>query len=105
MTGAWRIRDNGSPVDASGQLYDGTPLDGPVALRRALLARRDVVLRTFTENLMAYALGRRVEYFDMPSVRAIVRGAASSGDRFSSYVVGIVRTPAFRMSRADALTN
>jgi hypothetical protein len=105
VTGAWRIRDNGSPVDASGQLYDGTRLDGPVALRRALMAHKDVVLSTFAENLMAYALGRRIEYFDMPSVRAIVRGAASHDDRFSSYVIGIVRSPAFRMSRADASTN
>jgi hypothetical protein len=106
VTGAWRIRDNGSPVDASGQLYDGTPLDGPVALRRALLNHQDVVLRTMTENLMAYALGRRVEYYDMPSIRAIVRDAAAHDNRMSSFILGIVRSPAFRMaSTTDAATN
>ncbi len=69
------------PVDASGELYDGSPLDGPVALRKALLKRQEIVLRTFTENLMAYALGRRVEHFDMPAVRTIVREAALSAEQ------------------------
>jgi Protein of unknown function (DUF1588)/Protein of unknown function (DUF1585)/Protein of unknown function (DUF1592) len=105
VTGAWRIRDGGSAVDPSGQLYDGTPLNGPVGLRAALMKRRDTVLRTFTENLMAYALGRRVEYFDQPTVRKIVRDAGANQDRFSSYVLGIVKSPAFRMSRADATTH
>jgi len=101
VTGVWRIHDNGSPVDASGQLYDGTALDGPVALRAALLNRRDVVLRTFAENLMAYGLGRRVEYYDMPTIRKIVREADANQDRFSSFVLGLVKSPAFRMSIAE----
>ena len=105
VTGAWRIKDNGVPVDASGELYDGTPLNGVADLRQALLARRETVLRTFTENLMAYGLGRRVEHFDMPSVRAIVRDAAPSGNHFSSFVLGIVRSSAFQMSRAEATTH
>ncbi|HEY3884324.1 MAG TPA: DUF1585 domain-containing protein, partial [Vicinamibacterales bacterium] len=105
VTGAWRIHDNGAPVDTSGALYDGTPLNGPVGLRAALLKRQDVVLRVFTENLMAYALGRRVEYYDEPTVRRIVREAEASQDHFSSYVLGIVKSPAFRMSVAEPLNH
>jgi hypothetical protein len=101
VTGMWRIRDGLSPVDPSGQLYDGTVLNGPVGLRAALLKRRETVLRNFTENLMAYALGRRVEYFDMPTIRRIVRDADANQDRFSSYVLGVVQSPAFRMSRFE----
>ena len=101
VTGAWRIRDGSALVDASGQLYDGTPLNGPVALRAALMKRRDTVLRNFTENLMAYALGRRVEYFDMPTIRRIVHDAEGNQDRFSSYVLGVVKSQAFRMSRLE----
>jgi hypothetical protein len=104
VTGAWRIRDNGVPVDASGELYDGSKLNGPVELRQALLKRTDTVLRTFTENLMAYSLGRRVEYYDMPTVRVIVRDARANNYRFSSFVAGIVKSPAFQMSRAEAKT-
>ena len=74
-TGKWRIKDNEVPVDAVGVLYDGTAIDGPAGLREALLRHQDVFLQTFTENLMTYALGRRVEYYDMPTVRAIVRDA------------------------------
>ena len=77
-TGKWRIKDNGMPVDAAGVMYDGTKIDGPAGLRNALLKHQDVFLQTFTENLMTYALGRRVEYYDMPTVRAIVRDAARS---------------------------
>ena len=105
VTGAWRIRDNGVAVDATGELYDGTALDGPVALRKALLKRQEIVLRTFTENLMAYALGRRMEHFDMPAVRTIVRDAAVSQNKFSAFVLGVVKAPAFQMSRAEARTN
>jgi Protein of unknown function (DUF1592)/Protein of unknown function (DUF1588)/Protein of unknown function (DUF1595)/Protein of unknown function (DUF1587)/Protein of unknown function (DUF1585)/Planctomycete cytochrome C len=101
VTGAWRIRDSGVPVDASGRLYDGTPLDGPVALRNALLKRRETVLRTFTENLMAYSLGRRLAHYDMPTVRSIVREAAPAKNRFSAFVFGIVKSPAFQMARAE----
>ena len=102
VTGAWRIRDSGVSVDASGDLYDGTRLNGPVDLRRALLKRSETVLRTFTENLMAYSLGRRLEYYDMPTIRTIVRQAGTEHNRFSSFVLGIVKSPAFQMSRADS---
>ena len=99
------LKDGGTAVDASGTLYDGTPLDGPAGLRSVLLKRKDVVLRTFTENLMAYGLGRRIEPYDMPTVRKVVRDAGAADHRFSSFVIGIVKSPAFRMSRVDASTH
>jgi Protein of unknown function (DUF1592)/Protein of unknown function (DUF1588)/Protein of unknown function (DUF1595)/Protein of unknown function (DUF1587)/Protein of unknown function (DUF1585)/Planctomycete cytochrome C len=105
VVGMWRIRDGGTGIDASGTLYDGTPLDGPAGLRTVLFKRKDVVLRTFTENLMAYGLGRRIEPFDMPTVRKVVRDAGAAQNHFSSFVVGIVKSPAFRMSRVDATTH
>ena len=104
VTGAWRIRDNGAAIDAASALYDGTPLGGPDDLRNALLKRSSVLVQNFTENLMTYALGRRLELTDMPSVRGIVRGAHGSGDSFSAFVLGIVRAPAFRMKSADLVT-
>ena len=99
VVGMWRIRDGGTPIDASGTLYDGTVLSGPTGLRAAMVRHKDVVLRTFTENLMAYGLGRRLEHFDMPAVRRIVRDAARDRNRFSSFVAGVVKSPAFRLSR------
>ena len=97
--------NGGTAIDASGTLYDGSTLSGPGGLRAALFRHKDVVLRTFTENLMAYGLGRRLEHFDMPVVRKIVRDAGPTQNRFSSFVVGIVKSPAFRMSRADSATH
>ena len=76
VTGRVRIKDNGVPIDAETQLYDGTPLSGPADLSQGLLNQEHAVVRNFIENVMAYALGRRVEYFDMPSIRAIEREAA-----------------------------
>ncbi|HEY7698716.1 MAG TPA: DUF1588 domain-containing protein, partial [Vicinamibacteria bacterium] len=101
VTGAWRTKDGGAPVDASGELYDGTPLDGPLGLRDALLGRSDAIILSFTESLLTYALGRRVEYSDMPAVRKIVRDAAANDHRMSSYILGVVESAPFRMSRAD----
>ena len=101
VVGAWRIKDNGVPVDTVATLYDGTQLNGPASLRKALLDHSETVIRNFTENLLAYALGRRVEYYDQPSVRAIVRKAGQNGNRFSSYVLGIVNSAAFQMARAE----
>ncbi len=102
VTGKWRIRENGMPLDTQGELYDGTPITSPEDLRQALLARPIPLVRTFTENLMAYALGRRVEYYDKPTVRAIARSAADNDYRISSFILGIVKSPAFQMSRAEA---
>jgi hypothetical protein len=97
VTGKWRIKDAGAPVDAAGVMYDGTKLDGPAGLRAALLKHQDVFLETFTENLMTYALGRRVEYSDMPTVRKIVRDAEKNGYRISSFINGVVNSAAFQM--------
>ena len=105
VTGKWRIKEHGMPLDTKGQLYDGTAVESPVDLRRALLRRPVPLLRTFTENLLAYALGRRVEAYDMPTVRAIVRQGEANGHRVSSYVLGVVNSPAFRLQRASGVTD
>ncbi len=103
VTGAWRIKDNGVVVDPSGTLYDGTAMSGPIGLRQALLKRSDVVATSFTESLMTYALGRRIEFFDMPAVRAIVADATRHNHKMSSYILGVINSGAFQMSRADAV--
>jgi cytochrome c551/c552 len=103
-TGHYRIKDNGVPVDASTVLYDGTKMEGMDGLVQAMMTHQDTFLRVFTENLMAYALGRQVEYYDMPAVRAIVQRGTLNGNRLSSYVLGIVHSDAFQMSRADVLS-
>ena len=101
---AWRIKDNGVSVDSNGVLYDGTKMTGPADLRAALLAKSDPLLRNFTDNLLSYAIGRRIEYFDQPTVRSIVRKAGQNGNRFSSFVLGVVNSAAFQMSTAEAVT-
>ncbi|HVG84959.1 MAG TPA: DUF1592 domain-containing protein [Vicinamibacterales bacterium] len=98
VTGKWRIKDNGAPVDPTGELYDGTPMDGPAGLRRALLKHQDVFVLSFTESLLTYALGRRIEAEDMPMVRRIVRDASAQDLKLSAFVQAIVKSPAFRMS-------
>ena len=100
VTGAWRIRDGGNMVDPESELYDGTPLASPEDLRNALLSRPEVLYRVFTENLMAYALGRRLEYYDMPTVRAIVREAGEDGFRLSAFILGVVKSGAFTSAKA-----
>jgi cytochrome c553 len=102
VTGRWRLKDNGAPIDAASVFYDGMPLGGPSDLRQALLKRSPALVRTFTENLMTYALGRRLEYTDMPALRAIVREAQAADGRLSAFVLAIVKSPAFRMKSADA---
>jgi mono/diheme cytochrome c family protein len=104
VTGAWRIKDNGTPVDTASALYDGTPLAGPGDLREALLKRSRVLVQTFTENLMTFALGRRLGHEDMPAVRGIVRQAEAENEKLSAFVLGIVKSPAFRMKGAAAAT-
>ena len=104
LIGKYRETDGGVPVNATGRLADGTPLDGPASLRKALLDRRDAGAATATEKLLTYALGRRVGYFDMPAVRGIVRGAAGSDYRFSSLIVGIVKSTPFQMKRYEGGT-
>jgi hypothetical protein len=100
VTGKWRIKENGMPLDTRGQLYDGTPLTNPAELRQALLKRPESVIRNFTANLLAYGLGRRVEASDMPTVRGIARDAAAGGNKMSAFVLGVVNSVPFRMNRA-----
>jgi hypothetical protein len=97
LIGRKRSADSGVAVDASGQLVDGTQLNGAASLRRALLGRSDVFVRTMTEKLMTYGTGRALKYTDMPAVRAIVRDAARNDNRFSSLIVGIVKSDTFQM--------
>jgi Protein of unknown function (DUF1592)/Protein of unknown function (DUF1588)/Protein of unknown function (DUF1585)/Protein of unknown function (DUF1587)/Protein of unknown function (DUF1595) len=97
VTGRWRNFDRGVPVDPTGELYDGTKVDGPEGLRTALLAHEETLWRSFTENLMTYALGRQLEHYDMPAVRQIVRDAAQREYRMSAFIQGVVRSQAFRM--------
>ena len=101
VTGRWRYRENAMPLDTQGQLYDGTPVSTPSELSRALLKRPTPFVRHFTENLMAYALGRRVAEEDQPAVRVIAQRSAESGYTFSSFVMGVVNSPAFRMRTAE----
>jgi mono/diheme cytochrome c family protein len=100
-TGVWRDRDRyaGVPIDASGELPDGTPINGPDDLRKQLLRHPEQFVQTFTEGLLTYATGRTVQYYDMPTVRRIVRGAASRDYRFSVLVEAVVRSEQFRMRR------
>ena len=103
VTGRWRIKDNGTPVETTGQLYDGTPIDGPAGLRDALLRRKDAMLRSFTESLMTYALGRRLEHFDYPTARRIIRDAAAQDYKVSAFMLGVATSPAFRMTGAESV--
>ena len=84
--GAWRINDGNVRIDPSGDLFDGTKLDGPASLNRAILEHTDMFVSAFGENLMTYGLGRVVDYRDMPVLRSIVKNAEKSGYRFSSFV-------------------
>jgi len=97
LVGTWRDVDGKSPVDASGQLVDGTKLNGPADLRQALLSRSEAFVTNATEKLFTYALGRPVQYFDMPTVRGVVHRAAQNDYRFSSLVLGVVSSDAFQM--------
>ena len=99
VVGAWRAKDldAGTAIDSSGKLANGTQVDGPAALRKALLQRPDQFVQTITEKLMTFALGRSLRYQDMPMVRAIVRQAATQGNTFEAIIKGVVESPAFRM--------
>jgi len=97
LVGTWREIDGRTPVDASGQLVDGTTVKGPADLRAALLSRSDAFATNVTEKLFTYALGRPVQYFDMPTVRTVVHRAAQNDYRFSSLILGVVSSDAFQM--------
>ncbi len=98
--GGWREAENGRPVDSSAVLPDGTRFRGPAGLRAFLVSQHRQFVGAMTEKLLAYALGRRLEYYDRPTVRGIVRDAAAQDYRLSEIVLGIVRSPAFQMRRA-----
>jgi mono/diheme cytochrome c family protein len=96
LVGEWREFDGPSRIDSTGQLADGTPVNGPADLRRAVLSRSDAFMTTATEKLMTYALGRPVHGYDMPAVRTIVRRAAANNNRFSSLMMGIIESDVFQ---------
>ncbi len=97
LIGRYRASDGGIPIDATGQLVDGTKLNGAASLRMALLGRSDVFVRTMTEKLLIYGTGRALRYYDMPVVRSIARDAAKNDNKFSSLIVGIVKSDPFQM--------
>jgi mono/diheme cytochrome c family protein len=97
--GQWRDKEPGGAIDATGQLANGTPVDGPAALRKAVLARPEMFVRTLTEKLMTYGLGRGLELDDKPLVRKVARDAAGRDYRFSAIVLGVVRSAPFQMKK------
>jgi len=101
VTGKWRIREFGAPIDTNSTFYDGTEISTPADLSNALLKRPIPLVREFTTNLMAYAIGRRVEYFDMPTVRAIVSKAEKDNYPVTSLIMGVIMSDAFRMKDAS----
>jgi hypothetical protein len=101
--GKWRTLDAGAPIDASGTLPDGSEFQGPAELRKALLRNPEIIVNSFSEKLLSYSLGRTVEHYDAPAVRKIVREAAANDYRWSSIVLGIVKSNPFQMRRSRAL--
>lgn len=104
-TGKWRLHENGAELDTRGVFYDGTPVSTPGELSAVLLKRPVPLVRTLTENLMAFALGRRAEYYDQPTIRAITRAAETKDYRMSSLILGVITSDAFRLKRADPVND
>ena len=100
--GQWRTTDAGTPIDASGVLLDGTKVDGPATLRRALVAQKEQFVRTVAERLLTYATGRGLEHYDAPAIRGIVRSAAADDYRWSSTILALVKSAPFRMRRTGS---
>jgi len=105
VTAKWRTRENGMPLDTKGDYYDGTPVTTPAELTRALMKRPVPLVRTFTENLLAYALGRRTEHFDQPTIRAIAKAAEANDYKLSSFILGVIKSDAFQLKRAEPVTS
>lgn len=101
VTGRVRIRENGVPLDTRGTFYDGTDVSTPSELVDVLMKRRVTLVRNFATNLLAYALGRRVEYFDQPQIRAIVREAEANDYRMFTFILGVVKSDPFQMKRSQ----
>ncbi|WP_396219709.1 DUF1592 domain-containing protein [Gemmatimonas sp.] len=99
VNGQWRIRENGTPLDTRGDFYDGTKITNALELQKALLKRPTPLVRNFTQNLMAYALGRRVEYYDHPAVRKIEAQVKANNYRMQDFIVGVVKSDAFRLKK------
>ncbi len=105
VTGKWRLRENGTALDTRGDFYDGTPVNTPTDLVDAIMQRPLPLVRTFTENMMAYAIGRRMEYYDNPTIRKVVREAEENGTYpVASIIMGVVTSDAFRLKQASAVT-
>ena len=100
--GQWRTTDAGTPINASGVLLDGTKVDGPAALRRALVAQKEQFVRTVADKLLTYAIGRGLEHYDAPAIRGIVRAAAADDYRWSSTILALVKSAPFRMRRTGS---
>jgi hypothetical protein len=100
--GQWRSTDAGKAINASGVLLDGTQVTGPAALQHALVAQKQQFVRAVTEKLLTYSLGRGLEYYDAPAIREVVRGAAADDYRWSSVVLGIVKSAPFQMRRSGS---
>jgi hypothetical protein len=101
-TGHWRTNDEGGKIDPSGTLFNGAPLEGAVGLRQALVNQQDIFVGVMTEKMLTYALGRGLEYYDMPTVRKIDQEAKSNGYRFSSLITGIVKSTPFQMKEKQS---
>jgi hypothetical protein len=99
--GRWRTREDGQSIDASGTLFTGAKLDGVAGLRRAIAERPEVFVGVLTERMLTYAVGRGLEHYDMPAVRKVVQDARASNYRFSSIVLGVVRSVPFRMKETS----
>ncbi len=101
VVGVWRTNDSGFRIDPSGKMFDGAKLDGPASLRQAILGHSDLFLQTFTENLLAYGIGRVLEASDMPVVRSVAKEAGRNNDSFSALVLAIVKSTPFQMRTAE----
>jgi len=104
ITARWRNRENGMTLDTRGDYYDGSRVSSLGELVAALKKRPIPLMRTFAENLMAYALGRRVEHYDQPAIRTITKEAEANNYRVSSFILGVVKSNAFQMKRSEAIT-
>ena len=100
--GRWRTSDDGAPIEAAGVLFNGAKVDGPASLRQVLTSRPEVFVGVMTEKMLTYALGRGLEYYDLPAVRQILRDAAPGNFKFSSLVLGIVKSTPFQMKLSGA---
>jgi hypothetical protein len=103
--GRWRVNDGSARVDPTAELYDGQKLDGPASLRQALLKHADAFRAGFSENLLSYALGRVLDYRDMPTARAIAREGARANNRFSAFILAVVKSPPFQMRTLPSETD